>query len=154
VKPLEANPFPEIERLAGMLDLSQLLPIPFLYDRFLYLPAIGLFVLYAVTTIYYSLQMQAQSPSTDPNQKMMSNMMMPLFIYFGLIFPNGLLLYFVVSNIVQMVQQAMGPKVKPKTDGDAGTAVVTEVIPPKGPKGHKVAKSIRKDAEVVDVVPE
>lgn len=155
VKPLEANPFPEIERLSGMVDLASLLQIGFLYDRFIYLPSLPLFILYGVTTIVYSKQMQAGSTSTDPNQKLMSNMMMPMFLYFGLIFPNGLLLYFVITNIIQMVQQKLAgtPSKTPPSDG---TATAEIMPPPSGKAGgnHKVAKVVRREPEIVDVVPE
>lgn len=148
VKPLEANPFPEVERLAGMLDLASLWNIPFLYDRFLYLPSMGLFLFYIWTSWVYSKQMQAQSAATmDPNQKMMSNMMMFLLMYFGLIFPVGLLLYFVASNLVQMGQQALTPKAISLTP--EGGETPAEVVPASGgPKKRK------EPPVVIETVPE
>lgn len=142
VKPLEMSPFPEIERIPGMFDLAQLIAHPFMYDRFLYLPAMGLFVLYIVSSWFYSKQMQAQSAGTmDANQKMMSNMMMFMLLYFGLIFPVGLLLYFVVSNFVQMIQQQLTPSAVPATavaeasvQDASGAQVAAEVLDPSDPK--------------------
>jgi len=156
VKPLEANPFPEIERIPGMFDLATIINHPFFFDRFLYLPAIGLFLLYIISSYFYSKQMQAQSTTTvDPNMKMMNNMMMFMLLYFGLIFPVGLLLYFVASNFVQMLQQYITPKAVPAgTTGtplsasDAkGELIAAEVIEPTDPKRSVKLSKRRKTAE-------
>ncbi|MBU1024053.1 YidC/Oxa1 family membrane protein insertase, partial [bacterium] len=46
----ETSPFPNIESLPGMIDLGHLINTPFLMDKFLYLPALPLFVIYLATT--------------------------------------------------------------------------------------------------------
>lgn len=161
VKPLEMNPFPEIERIAGMFDLATIINHPFFFDRFLYVPSLGLFVLYIISSYFYSKQMQAQSTSTmDPNMKMMNNMMMFMLLYFGLIFPVGLLLYFVISNFAQMVQQYLTPKAvfagttaSPASAADArGEPIAAEVIDPDDPKRVVKLSKKRKAATTVDPV--
>jgi YidC/Oxa1 family membrane protein insertase len=50
----------------------------------------------------------AQQPTTDPQQQMMNSVMqyMPvMFVFFSLSVPAGLVLYWVASNLYQMVQQ-------------------------------------------------
>jgi YidC/Oxa1 family membrane protein insertase len=116
----ESAPYPNIQALPGMLDLNSIFHVPFFLDKFIYLPAIPLFVLYIVTTILQMKQMQASNPSSQSSQ---TNFMMPLFLWFGLIFPVGLLLYFTLSNIFQM-QQYYSIK---KADGK-GAVVSTEVV--------------------------
>ena len=155
VKPMETNPFPEIEKLPGMIDLSHLFNTPALYDKFFYLPSLWLFILYLATSIYYSRQMQAQSAATqDPNQKMMSNMMMFMLLYFGLIFPTGLLLYFVMSNVFQMIQQQLTPKPVRVTAPDmpGGEIIVDAEEAAKEDQEKKQRK--RKAKPVIDVEPE
>lgn len=102
VRAFESAPFPNIESLPGMIDLSSLINTPFLYDKFLYLPALPLFAVYIATTILQTKQMQVQNP--QPGQPNQMNFMLPLFLWFGLIFPVGLLLYFGLSNFFQMQQ--------------------------------------------------
>lgn len=116
----ESAPFPDIQALHGMIDLNSIFHIPFFLDKFIYLPAIPLFVLYIVTTILQMKQMQASNPSSQSSQ---TNFMMPLFLWFGLIFPVGLLLYFTLSNIFQM-QQYYSIK---KADGAGAVALADEV---------------------------
>ncbi|MEO7994766.1 MAG: YidC/Oxa1 family membrane protein insertase [bacterium] len=145
VKPLEVNPFPEIETLPGMLDLSSVFHLPALMDRFLYLPALPLFVLYIISTYFYSKQMQTQATAADPNQKMMSQMMLFMLLYFGLLFPNGLLLYFVMSNMTQMLQQWLTPKAVAVHPTE--TVVETVAV-------EKKPKAPRKRAEIIDAEPE
>ncbi len=104
IPPLVSHPYPEIAVRAGVLDLYSLLQFPFLADRFLYLPTLWLVALYIATTLIQSRQMQAQSQASSTGQPNMTNMMMPLFFIFGMIFPTGLLVYFITSNILQMGQ--------------------------------------------------
>lgn len=80
-------------------------------QSFLWLPNLGnpdpyyiLPILAAITT-YLSNKMISTSNSGDQTQKTM-NMVMPLMIgWISLKFPSGLALYWVVSNIFQMIQQ-------------------------------------------------
>jgi len=104
IPPLLSHPYPEAALRAGVLDLYSLIQFPILADRFLYLPTLWVVALYIATTIIQSRQMQAQSQSTSTGQPNMMNFMIPMFIIFGMIFPTGLLIYFVTSNILQMGQ--------------------------------------------------
>jgi YidC/Oxa1 family membrane protein insertase len=104
VKPFEASPLPDVSNLPGMLDLDKLFGGGWWLDKFLYLPALWLVVLYIVTTIYQTRLMQKQNPTQTESAKMQQYMFLPVFIIFGFIFPVGLLLYWGVSNIFQMFQ--------------------------------------------------
>ncbi|MFH1515780.1 MAG: YidC/Oxa1 family membrane protein insertase, partial [bacterium] len=99
----ETSPFPNIESLPGMIDLGHLINTPFLMDKFLYLPALPLFVIYLATTWLQTNQMKASNPQSQQGPM---NYMFILFLWFGLIFPVGLLLYFALSNLFQMQQYA------------------------------------------------
>jgi YidC/Oxa1 family membrane protein insertase len=104
VKPFETSPLPDVANLPGMLDLDMILGGGWFMDKFLYLPSLWLVVLYIFTTIYQTRLMQQQNPSQQETAKMQQYMFMPLFIIFGFIFPVGLLLYWGISNVIQMVQ--------------------------------------------------
>jgi YidC/Oxa1 family membrane protein insertase len=104
VKPFETAPLPDIASLPGMLDLDRLFNGGWWMDKFLYLPALWLVVLYIFTTIYQTKLMQKQNPSQGQTAKMQQYMFLPLFIIFGFIFPVGLLLYWGISNLIQMIQ--------------------------------------------------
>ncbi len=104
VKPFEASPLPDVATLYGMLDLDKLFHGGWWIDKFLYLPALWLVALYIFTTIYQTRLVQKQSPTQSEQAKMQQYMFLPLFIIFGFIFPVGLLLYWGVSNILQMFQ--------------------------------------------------
>jgi YidC/Oxa1 family membrane protein insertase len=104
IPPLLSHPYPEVALKAGILDLFNLAHFPMLADRFLYLPTLWVVALYIATTLIQSRQMQAQSQSTSSGQPNMMNFMLPMFIIFGMIFPTGLLIYFITSNILQMGQ--------------------------------------------------
>ena len=118
-----------VNPLAGCLPL--LVQMPFLiaifyalqgypydeaYKSFLWLPSLGdpdplyiLPVLSAVSTYVMSKQTSASNGGggmAAQQQKIMT-IMMPLFIgYISLSFPSGLVIYWVVSNIFQLIQQA------------------------------------------------
>jgi len=131
----ETAPFPEMESLPGMIDLASWFHHPFFFDRFLYLPAIPLFIFYIVTTFLQTRQMQASNPQSQSNQM---NFMLPLLLWFGLIFPVGLLLYFGLSNVFQMQQYASikKPVVSP-SESTTESAGQTETPPPPPPKKRK-----------------
>jgi len=103
IPPLLSHPYPEVALKAGVLDLFNLGHIGFFADRFLYLPTLWLVVIYIATTIIQSRQMQASSQSGQSGPNTMT-FMLPLFILFGLLFPTGLLAYFITSNVLQMGQ--------------------------------------------------
>jgi YidC/Oxa1 family membrane protein insertase len=82
-------------------------------EAFLWMPSLGDFdplyimpVLTGVTQLV--LQRMMTMPSSDPQQQMMNRMMtfMPL-VFLGVTFslPSGLVMYWVVSNVVSMIQQ-------------------------------------------------
>ena len=105
VKPFESQPMPDVANLPGMLDLDGLLGVTWFIDKFLYLPSLWLVALYIFTTIYQTKLMQKQNPASQTDQaKMQQYMFMPLMIIFGFIFPVGLLLYWGISNLLQMIQ--------------------------------------------------
>jgi membrane protein insertase Oxa1/YidC/SpoIIIJ len=102
IPPQMSHPYPEIALKAGVFDLYNLLPFQFFADRFLYLPTLWLLAAYIATTIIQSKQMQAQSQAAASGQPNTMALMMPMFIFFGLLFPPGLLAYFITSNVLQM----------------------------------------------------
>ncbi|MFN0072120.1 MAG: YidC/Oxa1 family membrane protein insertase [Chloroflexota bacterium] len=82
-------------------------------EAFLWLPSLGaedpIYVMPILTGItQLVLQRMMTMPSTDPQQQMMNRMMtfMPL-VFLGVTFslPSGLVMYWVVSNVVSMIQQ-------------------------------------------------
>ncbi len=107
IPPFVSNPYPEIAMKTGLFDLFSLYQLTnwsVFVDRFLYLPSLWLVALYIATTLIQSRQMQSQSQSASPGQPNMMNFMLPMFIIFGMLFPTGLLVYFITSNILQMAQ--------------------------------------------------
>jgi len=102
--PQVTHPFPEMALKAGMFDLYGLINNAWFADRFLYLPTLWLLAAYMVTTIIQSRQMQAQSQAASAGQPNTMALMMPMFLFFGLFFPTGLLAYFITSNVLQMGQ--------------------------------------------------
>lgn len=104
IPPYLPHPSPEVALAPGVLDLYNLFNIPFFADKFFYLPSLWLVVLYIATTIIQSKQMQSQSQATSSGTPNMSTMMIPMFILIGMLFPTGLLVYFITSNLLQMAQ--------------------------------------------------
>lgn len=79
-------------------------------------PVILIPILAGVTTYFSSKMMMAMTPSVadNPTQNIMI-IMMPLFtLYIGFKFPAGLGLYWIISNIIQMIQQYLLNKYIPK----------------------------------------
>jgi YidC/Oxa1 family membrane protein insertase len=138
IKTFESAPFPDVESLSGMIDLHRLFKIPFFLDKFLYLPALPLFLFYIITTILQFRQSQMRNPSSQSNQMAM---MLPLFLIFGLIFPSGLLLYFGLTNVFQMqlyrnVYKALKVS-EAKKEEQSGTDGNGVSAPPPPPKKRK-----------------
>jgi YidC/Oxa1 family membrane protein insertase len=82
-------------------------------EAFLWMPSLGdadpLYVMPVLTGVtQLVLQRMMTMPSNDPQQQMMNRMMtfMPL-VFLGVTFslPSGLVMYWVVSNVVSMIQQ-------------------------------------------------
>lgn len=104
IPPLVSHPYPEIALKAGVFDLFSVMQLPLLADRFLYLYTLPLVALYIASTIIQSKMMSAQSQAQTSGQPNMMLFMMPMFIIFGFLFPTGLLVYFITSNVLQMGQ--------------------------------------------------
>ncbi len=104
IPPLVSHPYPEIALKAGVFDLFSILQLPLLADRFLYLYTLPLVALYIASTIIQSKMMSTQSQAQTSGQPNMMLFMMPMFIIFGFLFPTGLLVYFITSNVLQMGQ--------------------------------------------------
>ena len=83
------------------------------YESFLWLPSLGeadhlyiLPVLSALSTFVMSKQTAQDATGAGAGQQKIMQIFMPLFIgYISLTFPSGLVIYWVVSNIFQMIQQ-------------------------------------------------
>lgn len=83
------------------------------YESFLWLPSLGeadhlyiLPVLSALSTFVMSKQTAQDATGAGTGQQKIMQIFMPLFIgYISLNFPSGLVIYWVVSNIFQMIQQ-------------------------------------------------
>ncbi len=104
IPPLVSSPYPEVALKAGVFNLFSLVQFSQVADRFLYLPTLWLVAVYIATTLIQSRQMQAQTQAASPGQPNMMTFMMPMFIILGLIFPTGLLVYFITTNALQMGQ--------------------------------------------------
>lgn len=111
-----------INPLAGCLPL--LVQMPFLiaifyalqgypydptYQSFLWLPNLGepdpLYILPVLSALSTYI-MSKQTTADNNSQAKMMTMLMPLFIgYISISFPSGLVIYWVVSNIFQLIQQ-------------------------------------------------
>ena len=83
------------------------------YESFLWLPSLGeadhlyiLPVLSALSTFVMSKQTAQDATGAGAGQQKIMQIFIPLFIgYISLNFPSGLVIYWVVSNIFQMIQQ-------------------------------------------------
>lgn len=83
------------------------------YESFLWLPSLGeadhlyiLPVLSALSTFVMSKQTAQDATGAGAGQQKIMQIFMPLFIgYISLNFPSGLVIYWVISNIFQMIQQ-------------------------------------------------
>jgi YidC/Oxa1 family membrane protein insertase len=100
--PLLSHPYPEEALRAGVFDLYSLVQWSVVADRFLYLPTLWLVAIYIATTVIQSRQMQAQSQAAASGQPNTMAFMLPMFIIIGMLFPTGLLIYFITSNVLQM----------------------------------------------------
>ncbi len=89
------------------------------------IPYYALAVLMIATTYYQSRQMQRASPpgSQNPQQQMLTRVMPLMFGIFGFTFPAGLVVYWTVSNVLQIGQQYVMLKaghIGPQAWGDGG----------------------------------
>jgi YidC/Oxa1 family membrane protein insertase len=88
-------------------------------------PYYALALLMIATTYYQSRQMQQASPpgSQNPQQQMLTRVMPLMFGIFGFTFPAGLVVYWTVSNVLQIGQQYVLLKaghIGPQAWGEAG----------------------------------
>lgn len=79
------------------------------YESFLWLPSLGaadhLYIL-PVLSALSTYVMSRQTSTDNSGQQKIMQIVMPLFIgYISLNFPSGLVIYWVVSNLFQLVQQ-------------------------------------------------
>lgn len=79
------------------------------YESFLWLPSLGaadhLYIL-PVLSALSTYVMSRQTATDNSGQQKIMQIVMPLFIgYISLNFPSGLVIYWVVSNLFQLVQQ-------------------------------------------------
>ena len=159
IPPLISYPFPEIALKAGVFDLFSLYQIPLIADRFLYLYTLPLVALYIASTIIQSKMMSSQSQAQSPGQPNTMMFMMPMFIIFGFLFPTGLLVYFITSNVLQMQQywniqheitreeslaEEITLKDKPAPEPSNKTAAVVKTESPVKPNKGKPEKGKKK----------
>lgn len=125
-------------------------------EAFLWLPSLGaedpLYIMPVLTGVtQLVLQRMMTMPSTDPQQQMMNRMMtfMPL-VFLGVTFslPSGLVMYWVVSNVVSMVQQyfttgwgSLFPLIPPGLLGGASADDNSGSVGAKRPKGGSAGSS-------------
>lgn len=123
--------------MPGMIDLS-ITNIGFLQNTYLYLPTLILATGMAVTTIIQQKQM-----IVDPNQKGMMMMMNLMLIYFAAIMPSGVLLYWVLGNLFQIVQQKFTGPMTPAaaTAKTGGKPVPSKTQDNSGAKSRNGAQS-------------
>ncbi len=103
------------------------------------LPYYALALAMIATTYYQSRQMQQASPpgSQNPQQQMLTRVMPLMFGIFGFTFPAGLVVYWTVSNVLQIGQQYILLKaghIGPQAWGEAGKGA------PAKPAGGFVAR--------------
>ena len=112
--------------MPGMIDLS-FTNIGFFQHTYLYIPTLILAILMAITTIVQQLQM-----TIDPQQKTQMMLMNVFLIYISLVMPAGVLLYWLCSNLFQVVQQKFtGTNAPPVAQGagkDAKSALKASAI--------------------------
>ena len=81
------------------------------------------------TTYYQQRQMQRATPQGTQQQQALTKIMPLLFVFWGYLFPAGLVVYWTTTNVVQVLQQQfMLPKIR--------AAKAEEVADPKRGKGR------------------
>jgi YidC/Oxa1 family membrane protein insertase len=112
--------------MPGMVDLSPIAAftgIGYFKDAYLYLPTIVLVVGFVLTMYFQQKMMQV-----DPNQQSMMVMMNVMFTFLAFSMPSGVLLYWDISNVLQIVQQKFtgGPMAKPPGPATKGAAKASQ----------------------------
>ncbi len=108
------------------------------------LPFLVLVVLVVGTAIVQQRQIQGRNPaaSANPQQQMIAKVMPFIFVPISVSIPAGVVIYFVVSNLVRIGQQALVTRLEfrggPPQPGDVAMA---KKSPPKLPKGKAPGKA-------------
>lgn len=117
------------------------------------LPYLILVGLVAATGYYQQRQVSARSSNTEvnPQQQMVMKIMPAMFVFISLSMPAGVVLYFVVSNLVRVAQQGWVTRVY--FNGDDGKSKVLEARvveerakssePPKSKSDNKSTTPVR-----------
>jgi YidC/Oxa1 family membrane protein insertase len=120
-----------IPSLAEPHNMSWIWPLPQTTEGWMY--AAGLLVLPILTVVTQLVVQKMMTPtSNDPQQAMMGQMMMfmpIMFGFFALQVPQGLVLYWVTSNLFTLVQQYFINKQYTPTPATAGGAVAPVMKP-------------------------
>jgi len=96
--------------LPGMVNLSKL-GIAFFNNSYLYLPTLILVIFMTVTFI-----LSQKSMTVDPSQASQMMMMNVFIIFISATMPAGVLLYWGMSNFIQILQQKMVPSFSPASN--------------------------------------
>jgi len=104
------------------------------------LPFFVMIALVALTAWYQQRQIAGRNPNAaaNPQQQMVGKLMPFIFVPITLGIPAGVVIYFVVSNLVRVGQQALVTKLE-FGEGGSGTAIVTPTPSSPPPKGNKAA---------------
>ncbi len=94
------------------------------------LPYIVLVLLVAVTAYYQQRQLSARNTNTavNPQQQMIMKFMPLMFVFISFSLPAGVVVYFVISNLVRIMQQAWITRVEYGDDDKKPAAIETRVV--------------------------
>lgn len=96
----------------GSEEIYRSIDTSFLWLSNLSDPDLWILPITAGITTYFSSLTMATGKSDNPTQKMMLYMMPVMIIWWGRSFPAGLTLYWVISNLFQVIQQVLINKPK------------------------------------------
>jgi len=104
------------------------------------LPYLIMVAIVVGTTWYQQRQIQGRNPqaAANPQQQMMARIVPFIMVPITVSIPAGVVIYFVVSNLVRVGQQALVTKLE-FGEGGSGTAIVTPTPSSPPPKGNKAA---------------
>jgi len=91
----------------GSEEIYRSIDTSFLWLSNLSDPDLWILPITAGITTYFSSLTMATGKSDNPTQKMMLYMMPVMIIWWGRSFPAGLTLYWVISNLFQVIQQVL-----------------------------------------------
>ncbi len=112
------------------------------------LPYLFLVSLVAVSAYYQQRQVSARNTgaATNPQQQMVMKLMPAIFVFISLSLPAGVVLYFVVSNGVRILQQAWVTRAYFSADAKPPGAIETRVVEAKPKNSANVAKPTKSPA--------